>query len=374
MKKIILSFILSIVVLASGTTFTYAAGNIVESPGAKIDINGTIGTYSNVPINSNGRILLPLRAIMVNLGVPNDDSHIIWNPSDRTATIIKDSNRIVLKIDSSTASVNGNNIALDAAAVIYKDRTYVPVRFVSQSFGMKVAWDPDAHIAYIRDTNEFNQVKDILSNAINAMNSADKYKTSENIHLAINSNGQNFTFDTNTVSQTDNKNKTGYAVLDRIQNIVGKTDSVKVEIAAANNNLYYKDPTTGQWQKDTKDQNEYNNLFVYDSIDTSDVNCAGLKIDNTANPDEIILKGNVPLKSILGNYYKTEQIDQYSFNNVYTEISINKATNQVDRIYLNVDGTTSSIQGGAGFTTEITTTNTDFNGSFNVNVPDNLPN
>jgi len=40
----------------------------------KIRIDGKFGEYSNVPLNLYGRILLPFREILKNLGVPDDDN------------------------------------------------------------------------------------------------------------------------------------------------------------------------------------------------------------------------------------------------------------------------------------------------------------
>ena len=47
--------------------------NVVESPNVKIVIDGKIGTYTDMPIIVNGRTLLPLRAVLSNMGVLNDD-------------------------------------------------------------------------------------------------------------------------------------------------------------------------------------------------------------------------------------------------------------------------------------------------------------
>lgn len=55
----------------------FAQTSVTPVPQVKININGTIRTYTDVPINANGRTLLPLRAVLVDLGVQNDNDHII---------------------------------------------------------------------------------------------------------------------------------------------------------------------------------------------------------------------------------------------------------------------------------------------------------
>lgn len=64
-----------------------------------------------------------------------------WDKKDRRVTLAKDDVKIELVIDQNNASVNGNTVVLDAPAVIRNDITFVPVRFVSESMKMKVFFD-----------------------------------------------------------------------------------------------------------------------------------------------------------------------------------------------------------------------------------------
>jgi multiple sugar transport system substrate-binding protein len=59
--------------------------------------------------------------------------------------------KIVLKIDSSSASVNDKTVSLDSPATIIKStgRTVVPVRFVSETFNSHVSWDDQTKAAII---------------------------------------------------------------------------------------------------------------------------------------------------------------------------------------------------------------------------------
>lgn len=49
--------------------------------------------------------------------------------------------KIVLKIDSKTAKVDGKQIELDVAPIIKNGRTLVPIRFISEALGCDVEWD-----------------------------------------------------------------------------------------------------------------------------------------------------------------------------------------------------------------------------------------
>jgi len=86
MKKAIF-VVLIFSLLFSSISVSYAQSNVVEKPNIKININNTIGTYQNVPIIVEGRTLLPLREILVNLGVPHDNQHIIWDNATKSVTV-----------------------------------------------------------------------------------------------------------------------------------------------------------------------------------------------------------------------------------------------------------------------------------------------
>lgn len=51
--------------------------------------------------------------------------------------------KIVLKIDSNVARVNGIEKGLDAPATILNNRTMVPLRFIAEELGCKVMWDEE---------------------------------------------------------------------------------------------------------------------------------------------------------------------------------------------------------------------------------------
>ncbi|WP_249649215.1 copper amine oxidase N-terminal domain-containing protein, partial [Lysinibacillus sp. D4B2_S17] len=46
-----------------------------------------------------------------------------------------------LRTDSMKALVPGQEVAMDVAPFMYKDRTYMPLRFVSENFDGIVNWD-----------------------------------------------------------------------------------------------------------------------------------------------------------------------------------------------------------------------------------------
>lgn len=102
-------------------------------------IDGKSTTLDQPPVIVNGRTLVPIRFISEAFGASVD-----WNGTTREVTIKLLNNTIVLKIDSPTATVNGYTVYLDAPAQIVKatGRTVVPLRFVSDSLGSDISWNP----------------------------------------------------------------------------------------------------------------------------------------------------------------------------------------------------------------------------------------
>jgi hypothetical protein len=68
-------------------------------------------------------------------------STVTWLPVTKGITITLGTTTIGLQIKNGTAVINGKVIALDAAPYIKNSRTMVPLRVISESFGGSVVWD-----------------------------------------------------------------------------------------------------------------------------------------------------------------------------------------------------------------------------------------
>lgn len=86
----------------------------------------------------NDRTMLPARFVVESLG-----GTITWDGDNQQVTIVQDDTTIVITIGASTALVNGESVALDSPAFIENDRTYMPIRFISENLGADVDWDED---------------------------------------------------------------------------------------------------------------------------------------------------------------------------------------------------------------------------------------
>ncbi len=101
----------------------------------KVEIDGTEHTFDPAPILVNDRTMVPMRYIFEIMGAT-----VSWEEATETVTAVKGDTTIVLKIGSTEAKVNGAAKVLDAPAMLYQDRTMVPIRFISESLGADVQW------------------------------------------------------------------------------------------------------------------------------------------------------------------------------------------------------------------------------------------
>lgn len=112
----------------------------VKINGADVDFS----QYDNVlPYIENDFTLVPIRAIAEGLGL-----EVSWNGDEEKVTI-SGKVKISLVINSSAAEVDGESKELDIPARIVNDRTFVPLRFISENMGAKVEWHEDTRLITI---------------------------------------------------------------------------------------------------------------------------------------------------------------------------------------------------------------------------------
>lgn len=100
------------------------------------------------PVVVNERTMLPMRAVLEGIG-----AKVEWDNETQTAIAVKGETEAKLREGSEYATVNGEEIWLDAPVVSISGRMFVPVRFVAETFGMEVSWDNESRIVTIEDKN-----------------------------------------------------------------------------------------------------------------------------------------------------------------------------------------------------------------------------
>ena len=102
----------------------------------KISVFGREIKNDVAPKIVNDRTMLPIRIVAESLG-----GTVTWNGELQRVTIQKGADVILITIGADTAYVNGTAVKLDAAAFVENGRTYLPLRFISETLGAQVVWN-----------------------------------------------------------------------------------------------------------------------------------------------------------------------------------------------------------------------------------------
>lgn len=108
------------------------------------------------PFAESGRTLVPIRAISEDgLG-----ASVEWDGASQRVTVKKDGLEIILTLGEKKVTVNGKEKQLDVPARAVSQRTFVPVRFISEELDYNVEWDSENYRVVI-DEKEKNLITKI---------------------------------------------------------------------------------------------------------------------------------------------------------------------------------------------------------------------
>jgi hypothetical protein len=117
--------------------------------GIRVMVDYTPIAFDVAPYINNGRTMIPLRAVADNLGFRVD-----WNAKEQRVDLTnKKGVTVKLWIGKTEALQDSKPMAIDVAPEIADGRTFVPLRFVAEALGTKVAWDNPTKTAYLTSSN-----------------------------------------------------------------------------------------------------------------------------------------------------------------------------------------------------------------------------
>lgn len=116
----------------------------LEGQGIRVQLDGKVLTFDQPPVNINGRVLVPFRAIFEAFG-----AEVTWEGTLREVTGFLGDREVWLKIGDINARVQGSPVVLDVPARIENGRTLVPVRFISEGLNAQVEWKQKEQLVVI---------------------------------------------------------------------------------------------------------------------------------------------------------------------------------------------------------------------------------
>lgn len=155
MKKIISAVMALTMLVSISTYYTTCMANDIT-----VTLDGNSISFDIQPQIIDGRTFVPLRKIFEEIG-----ALVKWDGETQTVTARKSSKTITFSINSNEMTIdkgktddNGNpvteTVILDVPAQIIDDRTLVPVRAISESFGLTVDWDDGNSLVSIESNSD----------------------------------------------------------------------------------------------------------------------------------------------------------------------------------------------------------------------------
>ncbi|MBC8134381.1 MAG: copper amine oxidase N-terminal domain-containing protein [Fibrella sp.] len=119
-----------------------------------VSVNGDFVSFpGQVPIQQNGRTLVPLRGVLEKIGAT-----VRYSGPTKTIVATKGETKIELTLGERTASVGGKEVNLDVPAQALNGTTLVPLRFVAESLGADVRFDGAVKVIAIRTDGKPNTI------------------------------------------------------------------------------------------------------------------------------------------------------------------------------------------------------------------------
>lgn len=101
--------------------------------GSTVTVKNNLIKFEAPTFIKGGKVMIPIKAITQGLG-----AEVIYDEATQTITITKDAIVVVITANSTTVTINGVASEMTAPAEITCGRTYVPLQFLAETFGLEV--------------------------------------------------------------------------------------------------------------------------------------------------------------------------------------------------------------------------------------------
>ncbi|GAA0387675.1 copper amine oxidase N-terminal domain-containing protein [Paenibacillus motobuensis] len=166
LKKIGFALMSLVLILTMIPAMTSAASKL----SIVVEVNGELILFPDAKpfMDKSNRVQVPVRFVSEALG-----AEVGWNSKSKQVTVQLGEDTTVLTMGKKAYTVNGQTKQMDTVAQQKQNRTFVPLRFVSEALGAKVIWHKDLYSVEIltglaavqkdkEKESESNSVKDSL--------------------------------------------------------------------------------------------------------------------------------------------------------------------------------------------------------------------
>ncbi len=146
MRRKILALLCCVICAVTASAYVGAAKeeNINFDTPICLTVNNSYLKMDSEPFLFDGLTFVPIRFVSEALGAEVD-----WNTGKNSAIINDGKTKIELPVGKKYAYVGGKKVSVGHSVKLVNDRTYVPVRFVSENLGCDVGWDSSSYTVEI---------------------------------------------------------------------------------------------------------------------------------------------------------------------------------------------------------------------------------
>lgn len=145
MKKILV-FLVILFALTTGSAFGRTMDVRVIVDGKIMESQETEGNKKATGFIDSNRTYVPLRLVGEALKCKVD-----YRPETKNIDITKDGMALQFNVNSKDFTVNGEKKSMDVKPLIYKNRTYLPIRFIGEAFDKEVRWEGKSYSCIVGD-------------------------------------------------------------------------------------------------------------------------------------------------------------------------------------------------------------------------------
>lgn len=139
-----------------------------------IQADTNVVTTEFAPFIENDRTYVAVRTLCDIL----DADDVVWNEAERSVSLSVNGLQMVLTIGSDRVSVGDDILITSAVPIIRNDRTYLPIRFIAETFGAQVYWDGATRTVFINTQTPEEGLSDLdwLARIVNAESGNESYE------------------------------------------------------------------------------------------------------------------------------------------------------------------------------------------------------
>ena len=175
MRKIKILLLVMTLLLSGMPTYASATNSTIQ-----LIVDNKNITELSEPVIENGRVLVPIKFVSDAIG-----AEVTWDGDERTVLVKKDDKELLLWIGSRLIKYGDRGYGVsDVAPKIINDRTYVPLRVVSNALSIGIEWDGDTRSVYM-DSSESSDIEAFYETSFVSLDAHDTITGETDITVSI---------------------------------------------------------------------------------------------------------------------------------------------------------------------------------------------